>query len=113
MSDTSADTAADTASVTSSVTSFSDISVCEEIGQLINQCHQLHEHIHNSSITLENIKYLVENNNNIQVTYNGLECDFDEVIEVVHASSLKNIEENGTSNFSEKLLEALDSIVFH
>ena len=87
---------------TSSVTSFGDISVCEEISQLIDQCHLLHEHIYNADITLENIKSLVKNNNNIQVTYNALDV-----------SALKNIEETSVNNFSEKLLEALNNMTFN
>jgi len=98
---------------TSSVTSFGDISVCEEISQLIDQCHLLHEHIYNADITLENIKSLVKNNNNIQVTYNALVCDFDNILESIHTSSLKNIEEKGVNNFSEKLLEALNNMTFN
>ena len=96
----------------SSVTSFGDISVCEEISQLIDRCHQLHEHIYNSDITLENIKNLVKNNNNIQVNYNTLVCDFDNVLESIHVSVLKNIKENSVNNFSEKLLEALNNMTF-
>ena len=98
---------------TSSVTSFGDISVCEEISQLIDQCHLLHEHIYNADITLENIKSLVKNNNNIQVTYNALVCDFDNILESIHASSLKNIQEKGVNNFSEKLIEALNNMTFN
>lgn len=97
---------------TSSITSFGDISVCEEISQLIDRCHLLHEHIYNSDITLENIKNLVKNNNNIQVTYNELVCDFENVLESIHVSVLKNIEEKDVNNFSEKLLEVLNNITF-
>jgi len=98
---------------TSSVTSFGDISVCEEISQLIDQCHLLHEHIYNSDITLENIKSLVKNNNNIKVTYNTLVCDFDNVLESIHISALKNIQEKGINNFSEKLIESLNNMTFN
>jgi len=98
---------------TSSVTSFGDISVCEEISQLIDQCHLLHEHIYNSDITLENIKSLLKNNNNIQVTYNALVCDFDNILESIHILALKNIQEKGVNNFSEKLIEALNNMTFN
>jgi hypothetical protein len=61
----------DAESDNSSTTSFGDISVCEEIGQLIEQCESLHDHIHNSFQTLKNIHSLVENHNNINVINYG------------------------------------------
>jgi hypothetical protein len=107
------DASSDSSSVTSSVTSFGDISVCDEIGQLIDQCHQLHEHIHNSFETLNNIKHLVGTSNNITVTYNGSTSDFDEVLESLHTEALENIKAGNKSNFGQRLIDTLNIISFH
>lgn len=102
----------DASSVGSSVTSFGDISVCEEIGQLIEQCHQLHEHIHDSFETLQNIKHLVDSHTNINVTYNGVTTDFDTILEKIHKEALDDIQKTGKNTFGEKLLNMLETAVF-
>jgi hypothetical protein len=96
----------------SSVSSFGDISVCNEIGQLIENCQQLHDHIHTSFETLKNIHSLVENNN-IIVSYDEWTGDFNELLEKIHTESLENIKNNGQINFGELLLERLDNIIFN
>ena len=98
----------DSLSDNSSVTSFDSSSVCEEIGQLIDNCHVIHAEIQNSINILDNIEYLIATQNNIQVTYNGNKCDFDEVLESLHLVALKNIKESGTSNFSKLILEVFE-----
>ncbi len=101
---------ADSSSVTSS---FDDISVCEEIGQLIERCEELQEHIHNSFETLQNIHSLVKSQNNINVTYNEWSGDFEELLEVFHDEALKNINEGRSADFGVKLLKMLDVAEFH
>ena len=101
---------ADSSSVTSS---FDDISVCEEIGQLIERCEDLQEQIHNSFETLQNIHSLVQNKNNINVTYNEWTGDFEELLEVFHEESLKNINEGRPSDFGNKLLKMLEEADFN
>lgn len=103
----------DASSVTSSVTSFGDISVCEEIGQLIERCEELHDHIHNSFKTLQNINSLVENHQNINVTYNEWTGDFDDVLELFHEEAINNIKNDKPSCFGNELLKMLDDITFH
>jgi hypothetical protein len=100
---------ADSSSVTSS---FDDISVCEEIGQLIERCEELHEHIHNSYETLQSIHSLVANQNNINVTHNGWTGDFEELLEVFHKEALTNISEGRDAEFGQKLLKMLDEAIF-
>jgi hypothetical protein len=102
----------DTASETSS-TSFDDISVCEEIGQLIERCEELHEHIHNSFETLKNIHSLVASHNNINVTYNEWAGNFEELLEVFHKEALTNISEGRPADFGIKLLKMLEGAEFH
>ena len=103
----------DAESVNSSTISFGDISVCEEIGQLIERCEDLNNHIHNSFETLQNINSLIKTNTNITVTYNNLTCDFDEIIETFHNNALNNIKENGENSFSYILLKEIGNRYFH
>jgi hypothetical protein len=103
----------DAESDNSTTTSFGDISVCEEIGQLIEQCESLHEHIHNSFETLKNIHSLVENQNNITVTYNKWTGDFNELLELFHQDAMNNIKDDKPSMFSQELLKMLDDTIFH
>ena len=50
---------------------------------------------------------------NVEVWCTGFRYDFDNILESIHTSSLKNIEEKGVNNFSEKLLEALNNMTFN
>ncbi len=95
-----------------SVSSFGDISVCDEIEQLIERCEELHEHIHNSFETLQNINTLVKNSTNIMVKYNDSIMDFDEILEKAHLHALDNIKEKNINNFGDKLLSMIDMCVF-
>lgn len=97
----------------SSVSSFGDISVCNEIGRLIENCQQLHDHIHNSFDTLKNIHSLVENHNNIIVTYNDWTGDFEELLELFHEEALNNIKNDKSSVFGQELLKMIDDTIFH
>jgi hypothetical protein len=99
------------------ISSVSDLesissSVCDEIGQLIERCEELHEHIHNSFETLQNIETLVKNHTNILVKYNDSIVDFDEVLEQVHKEALGDIKEKGVNTFGGKLLLAIDMCSF-
>ncbi len=96
----------------SSVTSFDDISVCEEIGQLIERCEELHDHIHTSYETLKNIHSLVENRQNINVTYNEWTGDFEELLEGLHQQALENIKENKPSGFGNYVINVISECVF-
>ena len=84
--------------------------IYEEIGQLIDQCHQLHDSIDNSFNALNRIKNLLSAT--IYISYNGSKMDFNELLELCHTESLENIKKTGKTNFGEKLLEALDIAVF-
>ena len=89
-----------------------DSSICNEIGQLINQCHQLHNYIDNSFETLHNMQYLITDTN-INVLYNGSIFDFNELLENLHNEALEDIK-GGTKNyFGQKLLDTLNTISFY
>ena len=104
----------------SSISDFESVSdlesvsntVCDEIGHLIERCEELHEHIHNSFETLQNINTLVKNHTNILVKYNDSVIDLDEVLDKIHLEALESIKDKGINNFGEKLLDILDRINF-
>jgi hypothetical protein len=103
----------DSSTDVSSITSFGNISVCEEIGQLIQKCDELNTHIHNSYETLKNIQSLVENQNNIKVTYNEWSGNFKELLELFHEEALTNIKNDKPSDFGQELIKMLDNTIFH
>jgi hypothetical protein len=102
----------DIGSDTSSCSTGSNSSVYDEIGQLIERCEELHEHIHNSFETLQNIHTLVKNHTNIMVKYNDSIMDFDEVLEEVHKEALEDIKAKGVNTFGDKLTAVLDLCIF-
>ena len=96
----------------SDISDISDSSIYDEIDQLIDQCHQLHTRIHNSCETLQTIQSLVANHKNINVTYNNITCDFDELLESFHQIALNNIKENGSNTFGKQLLDTIGNSIF-
>jgi hypothetical protein len=96
----------------SSIDSFGEISVCEEIGQLIGRCEDIHENISNSLETLNNINSLIENHNNIIISYNDWTGDFDELLEKLHTETLENIKNGNTLTFGQKLLDTISNSQF-
>lgn len=94
-------------------TTFNEIAVCEEIGQLIERCEELEQEIDNSFQTLQNIQSLVKNSNNIRVTYNGSIIDLYEVFETIHTDILEDIKKGNSTNFGEKILKEVETMVFH
>jgi hypothetical protein len=93
MSDTDSDSDSD----------ISENSIFEDLEKLIESCHAIHSHLHNSSETLQNLHQLVANNTNIQLKYKGELREFDDILEELHAAALKNIEETGANTFGELL----------
>jgi hypothetical protein len=91
-----------------SVNSLSD-SICNEIDDLIDKCEELHTDINNSVESLKNIHSLVENHQNIIVTYKNMKYDFNEVLEIIHLQSLQDI----NYNFSKNLLETINNCYFN
>lgn len=90
-------------------------SICDELEQLEKQLHNAHITLHDSIKTLENIHSLVTSNKNINVLCGGEQCDFDTILEKLHAATLERISSStGRSHggFSEALLKAIDDCEF-
>lgn len=105
----------DAGSDASSDVSFDNISICDEIGQLIERCEELQDRIHNSFETLNNINELILNRQsyqNIMVSYNNHVVDFEEVLKEIHSKAIENIKELNSTSFGELILKELDNMVF-
>jgi hypothetical protein len=97
-----------------------DLSICKELEELERQLHETHLTLHNSIKTLEGIHGLVVSGKNINVVCGssggGTEkCDFDEVLEKLHAAAMEEIEASKgheCGGFSARLLKALDDCEF-
>jgi hypothetical protein len=97
--------------------SDSDLSICKELEELEKQLHSAHFALHTSIETLENIHTLVVSGKNINVLCcgRGDKCDFDEVLEKLHAVAMAEIEASKGAEyggFSAKLLKAIDECEF-
>lgn len=92
--------------------SYENLSICQEIDELIDNCNQLHERIYDSFETLHSIKELIDNNTNIIVVSNDRICDFDEILEELHATALESIDSCGKNTFGQSLLNFLETAKF-
>jgi ABC-type Na+ transport system ATPase subunit NatA len=102
----------DTESDHLSTTSFGDISVCKEISEFIERCEELHTLISNSANTLNQLKNIIDSNATIKVTYNGVTCNLDEILEQIHQETLESIPTSDKNVFGEKLLAMLNNANF-
>jgi hypothetical protein len=95
-----------------------DLSICKELEELERQLHETHIALHTSIETLENIHSLVVSGKNINVicgSSGGEKCDFDEVLEKLHAAAMAEIDASKGAEdggFSDRLLKALDECEF-
>lgn len=92
-----------------------DLSICKELEELERQLHETHLTLHNSIKTLEGIHELVVSGKNINVVSGGDKCDFDEVLEKLHAVAMEEIEASKGADdggFSARLLKAIDDCEF-
>ena len=96
----------------SSVTSFDNISVCQEIGEFIERCEELHTLISDSSDTLNQLKNMIDSNATIKVTYNGVTSNLDELLEQIHQETLENIPTSDKNVFGERLMTMLNNATF-
>jgi len=96
----------------SSVTSFDNISVCQEIGEFIQRCEELHTLISNSADTLNQLKNIIDSNATIKVTYNGVTSNLDELLEQIHQETLESIPTSDKNVFGERLMTMLNNATF-
>jgi hypothetical protein len=54
----------------------------------------------------------VENHQNINVTYNDVIMDLDDILEQIHKETLEDIQQIGNNTFGERLLNMLETAEF-
>lgn len=92
-----------------------DLSICKELEELERQLHGTHLALHSSIETLQGIHMLVINGKNINVVSGGQKCDFDEVLEKLHAVAMETISASQgreSGKFGEALLKTIDECEF-
>ena len=92
-----------------------DLSICKELEDLERQLQNTHLALHNSIETLENINMLFTSGKNINVICGGKKCDFDEVLEKLHAAAMETISASQglkSGEFGEALLKEIDECKF-
>ena len=92
-----------------------DLSICKELEDLERQLHGTHLALHNSIETLQGIHALVIAGKNINVVCGAEKCDFDEVLEKLHAVAMETISASQglkSGEFAEALLKAIDECEF-
>jgi hypothetical protein len=100
--------------------SDSDLSICKELEELEKQLLNTHLTLHTSIETLENIHALVVSGKNINILCGGdssstYKCDFDEVLEKLHATTMAEIEASKgveCGGFSAKLFKVIEESEF-
>lgn len=97
--------------------SDSDLSICKELEDLEKQLLNTHLTLHTSIETLENIHTLVVSGKNINILCGGSidKCDFDEVLEKLHAAAMEEIKASKGAEcggFSAKLLKVIEESEF-
>jgi len=90
-------------------------SIFDELEQLEKQLHNTHITLHDSIKTLENIHRLIESGKNINVISGDKKCDFDEILEKLHATAMEKINTSKgrlDGEFGKELLKVIDECEF-
>ena len=109
----------DTANINSVHNSDSDTSnesynsICKDIDDIINSCHELHANIIVANDILSNITNNINRYKPINIEYDGITMEFYKLIGILHTEALKNIEAGRQSNFDDLLINAINKSVFH
>ena len=96
----------------SSDSSESNDSICNDIDDLINSCHELHANVIIANNLLGNITDKINRIQTINVMYEGEKMDFYDLLELLHVNALNNIKEGRQNNFENELLKAINISVF-
>jgi len=97
---------------TSSDSSESNDSICNDINDLIESCHELHANVIIANNLLSSITDKINRIQNINVIYEGKKMDFYDLLELLHVNALNNIKEGRQNNFENELLKAINISVF-
>jgi hypothetical protein len=96
----------------SDTSSYSDISICKEIDELLTRMNQIHKHHIHALDSLESIHNLIKTHTNMVVTYKGQDQDFNTILEGIHEETMRQIEEGISVSFAKKIMKTLDQCIF-
>jgi len=96
----------------SSDSSDSNNSICNNINDLIESCHELHANVIIANNLLSNITDKINRIQNINVIYEGKKMDFYDLLELLHVNAINNIKEGNPNSFENELLKAINISVF-
>ena len=91
----------------SSDSNDSDISICKDINDLIDSCHELHANIIVANNLLGNITDKINKIQSINVIYEGDTIELYDLLELLHTNAINNIKEGRPSGFENQLLDAI------
>ena len=90
----------------------SNDSICNDINDLIESCHELHENVIIANNLLSNITDKINRIQTINVIYEGEKMDFYDLLELLHVNAINNIKEGNPNSFENELLKAINISVF-
>jgi hypothetical protein len=100
------------ASSESDASSDLDISICKDINDLVDSCHELHANVIIANNLLGNITDNINKIQTINVIYEGETMNFYDLLELLHKNAINNIKEGRPNEFENQLLKAIDISVF-
>jgi len=89
-----------------------DISICKDIDDLIDSCHELNANVIIANNLLSSITDKINRIQSINVIYEGEKMDFYDLLELLHVNALNNIKEGKPNSFENELLKAINISVF-
>ena len=96
----------------SSDSSESNNSICKDIGDLLDSCHELHTNVILANNLLSSITDKINRIQTINVIYEGEKMDFYDLLELLHVNAINNIKEGNPNSFENELLKAINISVF-
>ena len=79
-----------------------------EFSQIINSTQQIKQYLDNNHQHLLNLSRYTSKS--IQLPFNGVTTDFNDIIDNLHQTSLQNIKNNGNMTFGELLIGFLENL---
>jgi len=96
----------------SSDSSESNNSICKDIGDLLDSCHELQANVIIANNLLSSITDKINRIQTINVIYEGEKMDFYDLLELLHVNAINNIKEGNPNSFENELLKAINISVF-
>jgi hypothetical protein len=96
----------------SSDSSDSNNSICKDIDDLIDSCHELNANVIIANNLLSSITDKINRIQSINFIYEGEKMDFYDLLELLHVNALNNIKEGKQNSFENELLKSINISLF-